>query len=164
MANKWDVQLAELTEQLFGEREERGISLDQLARKTVMGPGYLGACERGDKELPMVSMLAYGRAVGLRLALSETPDGPDLARRLRRMPGDGIDEHRLWELVQAVREARDELELSQYELATSAAISQPWVAQIENRTGRPAPRTLLRLAGAVNCTVGWRVSPVNQGR
>jgi transcriptional regulator with XRE-family HTH domain len=64
-------QLAELLRQLKAAREERGLSLSDLTKRTGMDRSALSKLEAGQRPNPTVDTLVrYAEAVGKRLVVS----------------------------------------------------------------------------------------------
>ncbi|TDA69440.1 MAG: transcriptional regulator [Clostridia bacterium] len=117
-----------LGERLRVIREERGLSLSELAEKVSISPSYLSEIER-DNVYPAVHTLK-ALAGTLKVSVS-TLVGPGGA------------------MGQKLRRAREEQGLSQAALARSAGVSPGLVGQIEHGRVQPSLQTIEKLAGVM---------------
>lgn len=117
-----------LGERLRLVREERGLSLSELAEKAGISPSYLSEIER-DNVYPAIHTLKL-LANSLKVSVSSLIG-----------PGGTIG--------QKLRRAREEQGLSQAALARSAGVSPGLVGQIEHGRVQPSLQTIEKLAGVL---------------
>lgn len=115
-----------LGERIRLAREERGLTLGQLATRCGLSDSYLSQVERGEATPSAQSLRAIAEALDL-------PLGPFLHDR--SLP-----------LGERLRAARESLGISRSELAKQAGISSSMIAQLEEGEAQPSLGTLQRLA------------------
>lgn len=123
-------------------REERGLSLQELAGRTQLSVSYLSEIERGAKtpSLKTLEKIAGGLNVPRSQMLEDT-------NRITVSLGERL------------RLVREERGLNLSELAEKAGISPSYLSEIERDNVYPAVHTLKTLAGILKVSVSTLVGP-----
>lgn len=121
-------------DQIRALREERGYTLQDLARRAKLSLSYLSEIERGSKRpsLKTIDKLA----VALNVSKTQLIEG--------ELTDTGLN------LGEKIRLIRNDKNLSLQELADKAGISLSYLSEIERGTVYPALNTLKRVADGLN--------------
>lgn len=120
-------------EKIRALREERGYTLQDLARRANLSLSYLSEIERGSKRPSLKTIEKLAAALNV--------------SRAQLIEGDVTD--RGLSLGDKIRIMRSEKNLSLQELADRAGISLSYLSEIERGTVYPALSTLKRIAEAL---------------
>lgn len=143
-------------EKIRALREERGYTLQDLARRANLSLSYLSEIERGSKRpsLKTVDKLA----TALNVPKTQLIEGD--------VTGSGLS------LGDKIRLMRGEKNLSLQELANRSGISLSYLSEIERGTVYPALRTLKRIAEALGvppafimvqeCLLGYKLKALRE--
>lgn len=118
-------------EKLRQAREARGLKLDEVAEVAGLAPSYLAGLERGELAPSMIALQRLTEALGITVN--------QLMANSKAMG-------------EKIRWVREQLGLTQAELAEGAEVSPGLVGQIEQGKIQPSLRTIERIAEALHST------------
>ncbi|GAC1400231.1 MAG: hypothetical protein NVSMB65_18090 [Chloroflexota bacterium] len=133
-----------LGERLRRQREERGLSIEQLAARTGLSAPFVGQMELGDARPS--HRVARALAAALDLPLTQVVDGPLLAR-LRAEPAERTG------FAEQLHRWRTARQLTQAALARLAGLDAHYVSVLERGRSQPSVEVATALATALSVSL-----------